>query len=323
VKKALTSSVRKAERASVPDGVRSLRLLYSTVCSESQSSRIKMRGATQLSCPGLALQLERSGRAATQAELGLGRRARALGEAVRSSYFGPAQTAEKKLISELVQKELRVGSAELVTSEVSPLKKRAPLEATRLFFGASDALYAVEGTGTQRLWPSGAQGLGGQLNSAKETSPLAPTHPSGRRFLGIFVSCERPFLEMGLADSSGTPLPPLALGVIAPRPFGCQSLIAKPIPFQFLGFTAEGAVAVVGGEAFSSEKFPITTPLAFSTEFGLAVSKATTFELWETPPLESSAECTANSSLTLAACISNSRLYVLRRPLAAPRQSKE
>lgn len=314
---------RKAERARVPAQVDALRRLFSAVCSESASARIKLLDGSPLVCGDVSASLGSLVTAAVHAHLGLKEIGRAVGEAERAAWYG--ERVKDSVYGELEKLLLaRISNAEVEAPVSVRAEARAPKgEVTLLPLAFDDAgrLWSL-GNEPRWIWPTPppapfappAEGQEESPAPAPPAPPTLPTSPADKRLTHVLPSCDRAEVQLAFSDREGAPLPPAPLPLLAPRPGQCRADFGGgPLPARLLGWFGGEPAVLVAGEIFGSRARGEDATSVVSTRFGLLVERKGNHELWR-GARSTGLDCVVDASGQHAACLEGAAVKIWTRP---------
>lgn len=311
----------------VASHVASARRLYASLCAESGVPRIFLDSGAGLDCGDLGEPFRAFTAAAIDAALNLGQIGQAFGALERHAWFPSGQerrTASfvKKQLDGLTARVTRRRVIKLVPLKAEPRELDDAPHFSPLSFHADGSLLILTAEGLVRAAPDGRF----EYEASDEVDPWAtvPLSPSGERLTGVVFPCDRSEVSWLRTAANGAPLPPIATGLIAPRPGSCGRgpRFARP-ELRPLAWTEEGVSAFLGATPLGSS--PTRPPMGsaaspnsrfsiVATDWGLLVVGKDKTALWtfEDPKLPPQLhDCVVSNNAEAAACILTDRAYVI------------
>lgn len=324
-----TQAVQKAHRAKVPDQVDALRRLLSSLCDELGTARITVAPSSKLQCGKIGPSLAQLVQVTVQAHLGNKDVARAVGEAVRFDWFSQKPSeAERKALQQLIQPRLnKLPGKQLARFDVK-LDLAQTTAASPLHFDASGQLWGqfLDGK-VRRLTLSGDPPLTAPKPVDEDSDPsqlqatppiVAPTWdrqpkgPGGRFVTALVASCERSEVQLAFGRADGVALPPVAIGLLAPRPGNCREFSGKNLQGQVLGWRAGQVAVLIGGEIFSSggPTHGFDESVAFGSPFGIIVQQGAKLDVVEVERGIDHRLCVVSMARGKLACLQGDSVFV-------------
>ncbi|HXS18041.1 MAG TPA: hypothetical protein VN764_12680 [Polyangiaceae bacterium] len=312
-----TQAVQKAHRARVPDQVDALRRLLASLCGDLGTARLVVAPTSELQCGKIWPQLAQLVHVAAQAHLGNKQVARAIGEASRFDWFAHKPSdAERKALHKLILPHVKqLPVKQLARFDVKLNQAPAPA-ASPLHFDSSGQLWGrFLDAKVRRLTLSGDPPLVPQDQTPAVVAPSweqQPQGPGGRFVSAVVASCERSEVQLALGRADGVAPPPVAIGLLAPRPGNCREFSGINVRGEILGWQAGQVEVLIGGEAFWSGG-PHHDPdqaIAFGSTLGIIVQDAQRLQVLEVEEGVSHHDCVVNTGRDKLACVRGDSVFV-------------
>jgi hypothetical protein len=304
------------------------RRLLATLCAEGATPRVFDAEGSPIRCEDLGAAVDALARAEVLSCLAAKDPLGAVSVLSRSDWYFKkiSSDAEKSITKELTKRLLSVSpTASAVAAR--PKAAKGP-HWSPLWFEQDGALLVLTDSGVVRVSRDGTTETPLEADGGTSAWPLDITSSSGQRLSGSLCVCDSNEVQLAVTDAAGGPQPGIATRLLSPRPGGCKGRFSCPDPTP-VAVSPDGFSVLIAGALSEPKKSGKALPspgsarspdggwLVATTPLGLVVTGQTS-ELWKLPeaPLDTrhAQDCVIANDRAAAACVSDGKAILLRRP---------